>query len=142
MEREVATLAGLGWRGQEHVVTHRSLGQLFFPACVLVDIELARHSPHLSINVAPATAVWMLPDGRVCFHERSNDACRLHLVTLTIESREMIPVSLRDGVGDLGLFGCDVWPRGVSVEPETDSRGNGSGRRWLRKQMVLKENGQ
>jgi len=106
MEREVATLAGLGWRGKNTLLLNRSLGSYFFLACVLVDIELPADSPHLSDHCGTCTACLDACPTDAFVSPNVLDASRC-ISYLTIESREMIPVSLRDGVGDW-LFGCDV----------------------------------
>ena len=49
MEREVAELAGLGWRGKNTLLLNKTLGSYFFLACLLTDIELPFDSPHESV---------------------------------------------------------------------------------------------
>ena len=106
MEREIAQLAGLGWRGKNTLLLNRSLGSYFFLACVLVDVELPTDEPFTSDHCGTCTACLDAcpTDAFVAPHVLDASRC---ISYLTIESRDPIPLSLREGVGDW-LFGCDV----------------------------------
>jgi len=106
LERDFAQAAGLGWFGKNTLLIHKRLGSWLFLAAVLVDVELDYDSPHTASHCGTCT--------------RCLDACPTHafpaphvldarrcISYLTIESRELPPVELRDGMGDW-LFGCDV----------------------------------
>lgn len=106
MEREVAQLAGLGWRGKNTLLLNRSLGSYFLLACVLVDVELPVDSPHQADHCGSCTACLDAcpTDAFVAPHVLDASRC---ISYLTIENRGAIPEPLRAGVGDW-LFGCDV----------------------------------
>lgn len=106
MEREIAQLAGLGWRGKNTLLLNRSLGSYFFLACVLVDIELPSDDPHATSHCGTCTACLDAcpTDAFVGPHLLDASKC---ISYLTIESRDSIAEDLRLGVGDW-LFGCDV----------------------------------
>lgn len=106
MEREIAQLAGLGWRGKNTLLLNKQLGSYFFLACVLVDVPLPTDRPHDSAHCGSCTACLdacptdAFPSAGVL------DATRC-ISYLTIEHRGAIDVQLRSAIGDW-VFGCDV----------------------------------
>ncbi len=106
MEREVAELAGLGWRGKNTLLLNKFLGSYFFLACVLTDIELPHDSPHESSHCGTCTACLDACPTDAFPQPGVLDATRC-ISYLTIEHRASIPMDLREGIGDW-LFGCDV----------------------------------
>jgi epoxyqueuosine reductase len=106
MEREVAVLAGLGWRGKNTLLLNKQLGSYFFLACVLVDIDLPIDQPHDSSHCGTCTACLdacptdAFPSAGVL------DASKC-ISYLTIENSHLPELSLRSGIGEWA-FGCDV----------------------------------
>lgn len=106
MEREVAVLAGLGWRGKNTLLLNKQLGSYFFLACVLVDIDLPIDQPHDSSHCGTCTACLdacptdAFPSAGVL------DASKC-ISYLTIENSDLPELSLRSGIGEWA-FGCDV----------------------------------
>lgn len=106
LERDFATQAGLGWIGKNTMLINKRLGSWLFLAAILVNAELDYDEPHHTshcgtctrcLEVCPTqafTAPYML-DARRC------------ISYLTIESRDLPPEELRQGMGDW-LFGCDL----------------------------------
>ncbi|MDG2223041.1 MAG: tRNA epoxyqueuosine(34) reductase QueG [Rubripirellula sp.] len=106
MEREIAQLAGLGWRGKNTLLINKHQGSYFFLACVLTNLELPIDSPHSSSHCGTCTACLDACPTNAFPQAGVLDASRC-ISYLTIEHRESIPAELRDGIGDW-LFGCDV----------------------------------
>lgn len=106
MEREVAVLAGLGWRGKNTLLLNKQLGSYFFLACVLVDIDLPIDQPHDSSHCGTCSACLdacptdAFPSAGVL------DASKC-ISYLTIENPGLPELSLRSGI-DEWAFGCDV----------------------------------
>ncbi|MCC9657945.1 tRNA epoxyqueuosine(34) reductase QueG [Rhodopirellula halodulae] len=106
MEREVAVLAGLGWRGKNTLLLNKQLGSYFFLSCILVDVVLPTDQPHEGHHCGTCTA---------CLDACPTDAfpepgvmdARRCISYLTIEQSELPEESLRSGIGDW-LFGCDI----------------------------------
>ncbi len=106
MEREFATLAGLGWAGKNSLLLNARRGSYFFLASVLTTIDLTPTSPQLTAHCGSCTR---------CLDACPTDAfvgpgivdARRCISYLTIEHRGSIDVELREGIGNR-LFGCDI----------------------------------
>lgn len=105
-EREIAELAGIGWRGKNTLVLNKQLGSYFFLACVLTDLELPFDSPHESSHCGTCTACLEVCPTDAFPTAGVLDATRC-ISYLTIEHRGPIPLDLRAGIGQW-LFGCDL----------------------------------
>lgn len=106
MEREVAVLAGLGWRGKNTLLLNKQLGSYFFLACILVDIELPIDQPHESSHCGTCTACLDACPTDAFPSPGVLDASKC-ISYLTIENSNLPELSLRVGIGEWA-FGCDV----------------------------------
>jgi epoxyqueuosine reductase len=123
MEVELATKAGLGWRGKHTLLLDRDAGSWFFLGEVYCDLPLppdARQSEHCGscercIEVCPTQAIrgpYRL-DARRC------------ISYLTIEHKSAIPEELRPLIGNR-VYGCDdcqlvcPWNRFAKLSNEDD----------------------
>lgn len=106
MEREVAQLAGFGWRGKNTLLLNKQLGSYFFLACLLTDIPLPVDRPHHADHCGTCTACLDSCPTSAFPQPGVLDATRC-ISYLTIEHRSPVPAELRGAVGDW-LFGCDV----------------------------------
>ena len=104
MEVELASKAGLGWRGKHTLLLHREAGSMFFLGELFTDLALpvdtptSAHCGHCSacIDVCPTQAIlgpYRL-DARRC------------ISYLTIELKGSIPLDLRPLIGNR-VYGCD-----------------------------------
>ena len=104
MEVELASKAGLGWRGKHTLLLNRESGSTFFLGEILVDVPLpldpaqGEHCGSCTscIDICPTqaiTAPYQL-DARRC------------ISYLTIENPESIPVEFRKAMGNR-VYGCD-----------------------------------
>ncbi|MGB7329142.1 MAG: tRNA epoxyqueuosine(34) reductase QueG [Rubripirellula sp.] len=105
-EREIAQLAGLGWRGKNTLLIHPGLGSYFFLACVLTDVELPHSEPFSAMHCGTCTACLDACPTDAFVDAGVMNASRC-ISYLTIEHRGPIDPSLRAGIGDWA-FGCDV----------------------------------
>lgn len=104
LEREFASLAGLGWYGKHTNLIHKRLGSWLLLGEILVDLELAYDRPATAhcgtctrcIEACPTEAIVepYVVDSRRC------------ISYLTIELKERIPDEFRPMIGNR-IFGCD-----------------------------------
>lgn len=129
MEVELATKAGLGWRGKHTLLINRQGGSFFFLGEILVDVPLpvdAPETPHCGqcsacITVCPTQAI-LGP------HQLDARRC---ISYLTIELKGAIPVEMRPLIGNK-VYGCDdcqtvcPWNKFAqrAVVPDFDERHN------------------
>ena len=123
LEVELASRAGLGWRGKHSLLLTREAGSLFFLGELFVDLALPPDAPvtehcgdcRRCIDVCPTQAI-VAPykvDARRC------------ISYLTIELRSTIPVELRPLIGNR-VYGCDdcqltcPWNRFAQTSDEPD----------------------
>lgn len=104
MEVELATKAGLGWRGKHTLLLHRDAGSWFFLGEIYTDLELPVDQPEQEhcgsctrcIDICPTKAI-------VAPYELDARRC---ISYLTIEHKGSIPVELRSLLGNR-IYGCD-----------------------------------
>lgn len=123
MEVELATKAGIGWRGKHTLLLNREAGSYFFLGDIYIDLPLpfdVATNEHCGtckkcIDVCPTQAI-VAPyqlDARRC------------ISYLTIEHKGAIPVALRPLIGNR-VYGCDdcqmacPWNRFAQVSNEPD----------------------
>ncbi len=106
LERDYATMAGLGWIGKNTCLISPSHGSYFLLGELLLDVEIDADPPFPSdhcgrctrcIDACPTSCI--LPD-------RTLDAGRC-ISYLTIEHKRAIDHDLRDKMGSW-IFGCDI----------------------------------
>jgi epoxyqueuosine reductase len=105
LEREWASLGGLGWFGKNTTILHQQQGSWFFLGEIFTDCEFSPEpivADHCGtcrrcLDLCPTRA---LKDGYLL------DA-RLCISYLTIEYRGVIPRELRSKMGEW-IFGCDI----------------------------------
>ncbi|MEM9587189.1 MAG: tRNA epoxyqueuosine(34) reductase QueG, partial [Planctomycetota bacterium] len=106
LEREVAQLAGLGWRGKNTLVIRPGMGSYFFLAFVLTGATLDVDTPFETYHCGTCTACLDACPTKAFPEPGVMDASKC-ISYLTIEHRGPIPIEFRHSMGDW-LFGCDV----------------------------------
>ena len=119
MEVEIATRAGLGWRGKHTLLLSREAGSLFFLGEIYTDLPLPTDVP-LAEHCGSCTKCIDVVG------PRELDARRC-ISYLTIELKGSIPVALRPLIGNR-VYGCDdcqlvcPWNKYAQVSAEPDFR--------------------
>ena len=123
MERQWATLAGLGWTGKNSLLLRKGIGSYFFIASIICDLELEPDTPASShcgtctacIDACPTQAI--VQDGVI-------DASKC-ISYLTIERKSDIPDVFQPNMEGF-VFGCDicqdVCPWNHFSSPHTEAR--------------------
>ncbi len=125
MEVELATKAGLGWRGKHTLLLSREAGSFFFLGELYTDLPLPVDAPVAEHCGACTKCIDVCPT-RAIVAPYQLDARRC-ISYLTIELKGAIPVEFRDLVGNR-VYGCDdcqlacPWNRFARVSDEPDFR--------------------
>ena len=104
LEVELASRAGLGWRGKHTLALSRDAGSMFFLGEIFVDLELPADEP-VSAHCGQCTACIDVCPTRAIVAPYRLDARRC-ISYLTIEHPGSIDVELRPLIGNR-IYGCD-----------------------------------
>ena len=108
LEVELATRAGLGWRGKHTLALTREAGSMFFLGEIFLDLALPP-TPPLTPHCGSCTACLdACPTGAIVAPGRLD--ARRCLSYLSIEHEGPIPVELRRAMGNR-IYGCDDYQR-------------------------------
>jgi epoxyqueuosine reductase len=123
MEVELATRAGLGWRGKHTLALTREAGSFFFLGEIYTDLPLPVDGPVTEHCGTCARCIEACPTGAIVGPYQLD--ARRCISYLTIELKGAIPVDLRTLVGNR-VYGCDdcqlvcPWNRYAQTSPEPD----------------------
>lgn len=104
LERDFASLSGLGWNGKSTVQIHRNFGSWLFLADILTTLEIAPDSPFGDHCGKCTRCVTACPTGAITQPHRVD--ARRCISYLTIENKGAIPEEFRPLIGDR-IYGCD-----------------------------------
>lgn len=105
MERQLAEMAGQGWRGKNSLLIHPQAGSWFFLAELFVDLDLPKDTPLGSEHCGSCQKCMDLCPTKAIVAEGVVDAGRC-ISYLTIENKGAIPLELRPLLGNR-IYGCD-----------------------------------
>ncbi|WP_395738033.1 tRNA epoxyqueuosine(34) reductase QueG [Prosthecobacter sp.] len=105
LERDFATLSGLGWGGKSTMQIHRHLGTWFFLADILTTLELPPDAPGPDRCGTCTRCIVACPTQAITAPRRLD--ARRCISYLTIESKGPIPHEFRRAIGDR-IYGCDT----------------------------------
>ena len=104
MEVELATRAGLGWRGKHTLLINRQGGSFFFLGEILVDVPLPVDPPEVPRCGQCSACITVCPTQAILGPHRLD--ARRCISYLTIELKGAIPVEMRPLIGNK-VYGCD-----------------------------------
>ena len=123
LEVELATRAGLGWRGKHTLALHREAGSMFFLGELFVDLALPRDEPASAHCGSCSACLDICPTQAIVAPYRLD--ARRCISYLTIEHDGPIPVEFRAAMGNR-IYGCDdcqlvcPWNRHAQRSPLPD----------------------
>lgn len=106
LEREIASLAGIGWFGKNTNLINTRLGSFFFVGVLLLNVALDYDEPSWTSHCGKCTACLDACPTQAFPAPYVLDARRC-ISYLTIELKGAIPRALRSQMGEW-IFGCDV----------------------------------
>ena len=104
LEAELATRAGIGWRGKHTLVLHRQAGSMFFLGELFTDLLLPVTPPETAHCGQCRACLDGCPTGAIVAPYRLD--ARRCIAYLTIEHEGPIDAALREQVGNR-VYGCD-----------------------------------
>lgn len=104
MEVELASKAGLGWRGKHTLLLHREAGSVFFLGELFIDLPLPVDAPISAHCGACSACIDICPTQAIIGPYRLD--ARRCISYLTIELKGSIPLELRPLIGNR-VYGCD-----------------------------------
>jgi epoxyqueuosine reductase len=106
LERDLAQRAGIGWIGKNTCLIHPQHGSYFLLSEIFLDLELEPDLPFVTDHCGTCTRCIEACPTDCILPDRTIDARRC-ISYLTIELKDVIPVDLREKIGDW-TFGCDI----------------------------------
>jgi epoxyqueuosine reductase len=104
LEKPLAEAAGLGWQGKNGLIINRSSGSWFFIGTLLTNLSLLPDNPVTNDCGACKACIKICPtDAFISPKILDSKKC---ISYLTIEYKGIIPIELRDKIGQR-IFGCD-----------------------------------
>ena len=125
LEVELATRAGLGWRGKNTLLLQRDSGSMFFLGEIFVGLPLPVDAPTSAHCGSCRKCIDICPTRAIIGPEQLD--ARRCISYLTIEHDGAIPLELRPLIGNR-VYGCDdcqiacPWNRFAPVATEEDFR--------------------
>lgn len=106
LERDLAVKSGIGWVGKNTCVISKKKGSLFFLGEIITSLDIHHETINSHDHCGTCSKCIDICPTQALVKPRTLDA-RKCISYLTIESKKIPPIELREKIGDW-FFGCDL----------------------------------
>jgi epoxyqueuosine reductase len=106
LEKNIAEMAGLGWKGRNSLLINHKIGSYFFIATIFTTLEIEKYQEKIIGSCGSCRkCIDACPTGAIL--ENKSIDCRKCISYHTIENKGEIPPEIKNKISNR-IFGCDI----------------------------------